>query len=726
MTFLNQLLMWGGLAFAVPLMIHLLNRSRFRTVDWGAMHLLESVVKVNHRRLRLEQLLLLLVRCLIPIVLAACLARPVLTGSGTLEGTAPVSMVVVVDNSYSMDTESTQGSRLEQALRSASEIIEGTQKGSEISVLFSGSTPTKLLDGPAFDSTVVTRRLAEHQGGMGAADYEGTLSEALSLLGEMSHARRELVVISDFQSKDWDSLEGVETSAREMIASSEVPIHLTFLPVGEVVEDNVSVESLEYSRRAIGVGQLLNLRVHLRKWGRVGTGTQNVQLRVDGEVRGQAQVELPGDSTTQVLFPIRFETAGSHVVEVELVGDDRLPSDNVLKASIDVWGVMEVVLVDGAPASEPLKGETDFLSIALTPLTLGRLPLADLVQTQVVDATAINAQLLENARVVVLANVSRLNESQLESLQSFVARGGALLVSLGDRTDLNWYNERLFDAGLLPRRLVSLQGVGGESQPDTRAITRVISQNFEHPALVFFNDPQQGDLSTASVRRWYTTAEEDRGSEDTTSVMAWLGTGDPWLVEKMYGRGSVVLMTTACDADWSDFPLQPVYVPLMQQLVTTLAATAIPPRNIDVGQPAIAVLEPLKEGDAEIDQALVFMPSGKQRAVSVETDGARRQIRFDATQQPGVYELTTPEGELLHFVARTTAEESDPRLMNQEEVQRKAQDFGGQVIASSAKYVAEDHLRRHGREIWKYLLLLLVGLLGIEIFFQQRFSGVKS
>ena len=199
MTLLNQMLMWGGLAFAVPLMIHLLNRSRFKTVDWGAMHLLESVVKVNHRRLRLEQLLLLLVRCLIPIVLAACLARPVLTGSGTLEGTSPVSMVVVVDNSYSMDTESTRGSRLEQALTSASEIIEATQKGSEIAVLFSGSTPTKLLDGPAFDSTVVTRRLAEHQGGMGAADYEGTLSEALSLLGEMSHARRELVVISDFQ-----------------------------------------------------------------------------------------------------------------------------------------------------------------------------------------------------------------------------------------------------------------------------------------------------------------------------------------------------------------------------------------------------------------------------------------------------------------------------------------------------------------------------------------------
>lgn len=731
MTFLNQALMWGGLAFSIPLIIHLLNRSRFRTIDWGAMHLLESVLKVNHRRLRIEQILLLLIRCAIPLALAACLARPVLTGSAALEGEAPVSMVVVVDNSYSMDTQEAQGTRLEQALTSASEMIGATHQGSEISVLFPGSKPTRLLDRPAFDSAIVTRNLAQQQGGMGAADYAATLSEAVEMLGKMSHARKELIVISDFQPRDWETLGGVETTVQEAIASSDVPIHATFLPVGQNADENISVESLDYARRVIGVGQLLNVRVNIRQWGRTDSGTQRVQLSIDGESVGQTQVNLPGDSTTQVLFPIRFEKAGSHVMEVEVLSDDPLPSDNVLRASIDVWDVIEVVLVDGAPSPEPLKSETDFLSIALTPLTLGRLPLADLVQTESIEVPALNAEVLENARVLVLANVARLNDSQLAEVQQFVERGGALLISLGDRVDLNWYNDSLLQAGLLPRRLVSLQGALAETQDDVPGLgTQVIPQNYEHPALVFFNDPQQGDLSTASIRRWYSTAEanevSDGEADNLSSIMASLGSGDPWLIEKKVGNGSVVLMTTACDADWTNFPLQPVYVPLVQQLVTTLAANATPPRNIETGQPAVAVLEPVAEGVAAVDQALVITPAGQQRTIPVQTQDERRQIRFDSTQQPGVYELTTPEGELVHFVARTTAEESDPRLMKDEQVKLKAEALGGQVIDSSKAYLAENDLRRHGREIWKYLLAAMVGLLAIEIFLQQRFAGVKS
>lgn len=90
MSLLNPLLAIGAIAFLVPLLIHIFNRSRFRTVEWGAMHLLESVISQNRKRLQIDQLILLLIRCLIPAVLAICLARPVLTGGGLL-GNAPVA-----------------------------------------------------------------------------------------------------------------------------------------------------------------------------------------------------------------------------------------------------------------------------------------------------------------------------------------------------------------------------------------------------------------------------------------------------------------------------------------------------------------------------------------------------------------------------------------------------------------------------------------------------------
>ena len=79
MTFLNAILLAGAAAFLIPLIIHLLNRRRVQRVAWGAMNLLREALRQRKRNLKIEQLLLLLTRIAIPIVLALCLARPVLT-----------------------------------------------------------------------------------------------------------------------------------------------------------------------------------------------------------------------------------------------------------------------------------------------------------------------------------------------------------------------------------------------------------------------------------------------------------------------------------------------------------------------------------------------------------------------------------------------------------------------------------------------------------------------
>ena len=103
MTFLNIILLGGLAAASIPIIIHLINRNRFRIINWGAMHLLDAALKENTRRLQLEQLLLLLVRIMIPTLLALALARPVMKGIEALVGSAKSSQVILLDNSYSME-----------------------------------------------------------------------------------------------------------------------------------------------------------------------------------------------------------------------------------------------------------------------------------------------------------------------------------------------------------------------------------------------------------------------------------------------------------------------------------------------------------------------------------------------------------------------------------------------------------------------------------------------
>src|ERR1035437_4354450 len=93
----------AGLA-SVPIIIHLLNRRRFRRVIWAAMEWLLAAQRKNARRIRIEQLLLLAIRCLIMILIGLALAQPILKAMnlGVL-GQTRMTRVIILDDSYSMN-----------------------------------------------------------------------------------------------------------------------------------------------------------------------------------------------------------------------------------------------------------------------------------------------------------------------------------------------------------------------------------------------------------------------------------------------------------------------------------------------------------------------------------------------------------------------------------------------------------------------------------------------
>src|SRR3954452_24072943 len=105
LTFLNPLLIWGALLGVIPVIIHLLNRRRFRRVEWAPMRYLKLTIQRNRRRIQIEQLLLLLLRVTLPVLLFLFLARPLVNPTGIekwLGGAGRTSHVILVDDSLSM------------------------------------------------------------------------------------------------------------------------------------------------------------------------------------------------------------------------------------------------------------------------------------------------------------------------------------------------------------------------------------------------------------------------------------------------------------------------------------------------------------------------------------------------------------------------------------------------------------------------------------------------
>src|SRR5262245_48980732 len=113
MSFLNPIMLAGLAAISVPIIIHLLNRRKFHKVVWAAMRFLQNAVEQNQRRMRVEDMILLALRCLLIALLALALARPaILSNASGVFGQSKVTGVIILDNSQSMGMNDGTATRL--------------------------------------------------------------------------------------------------------------------------------------------------------------------------------------------------------------------------------------------------------------------------------------------------------------------------------------------------------------------------------------------------------------------------------------------------------------------------------------------------------------------------------------------------------------------------------------------------------------------------------------
>ena len=263
-------------------------------------------------------------------------------------------------------------------------MLAGLRHGSEVQVLLMGAGGGALLDQPTYDASRAVDAVNQLTADYGGATVPYALGFASGIFEGMHENARNAVILTDFQRVSFDPAEDEAVGeALDRLRKMPSPPNITFFDVGQDIRDNVAVESLDFTRLMVGVGQKVQIRGNLRNFGDVPYPDLRVYFKVDGKERSVSQVNLGPRQHTQVLFSHAFDTTGSHVVEVYTEADP-LKADNSALASITVRDKLPVLLVNGDPSPEPLKGETDFAEIALQPYGAAKTKLADLITTQVI------------------------------------------------------------------------------------------------------------------------------------------------------------------------------------------------------------------------------------------------------------------------------------------------------------------------------------------------------
>jgi hypothetical protein len=358
---------------------------------------------------------------------------------------------------------------------------------------------------------------------------------------------------------------------------------------------------------------------------------------------------------------------------------------------------LNVLLVDGEPGTEPLTGEVDFLRAALAPKTDG----TPQIRAKVVAGPRFNAESIQGQSLVVLANVDRLTPEQLAFLSRFVEGGGGLLITLGDRVDAEFYNDRLGPSGLgwLPARLLERKGPA-HPEPST----------FSGPLMSGFAIGEDPVLKTCEIAS-YVRLEPLPG----TAVTARLSTGDPWLVEKPMGKGRVLLVASALDAEGGTLPVNPDFVPLVHEWAMTLGTSALSPRSVSPGEPLMIDLNPVP--DADVESVTQVFHTGK---VPIIRDGDRAYVRIDDAAA-GSHRVEWPGGHAYGVVRRDEGE-SDLTELDPAEITKLTEGWPFQFVAEPGGL--ETDLFRSGsagrRETWRVLVIAALVGLCVEVWMTRR------
>lgn len=727
MTFLNDLLLFGLAAAAIPVLIHLLHRSRPKVVRWGATHLLQASIARRSRRIRLEQLLLILVRAAILAGLALLMARPVLTRTAGLSGLSGLSGVaggrlaaaVVVDVSYSM----AGGGQFEAARAAASALLGGLRAGDAAAVVLAGSVPVLPMTEIVDDPERCHQALQEAEPVYGRAQIVKALEAAYGLLQKAAAPQKEIFLLSDFQKYNWIDAErrALKELARKW-QGEKVPPAVRFVPVeaSSSVVENFSIEALEIGDALVAPGKSVPIKVKVLNRGSRAYPKLSVQLTVDGFDERAAEIPLAASSTQEVAFEIAFSKPGCHTLEARLP-DDALPGDNRWWRSVETSEEMRVLLVDGDPKPQPLGGEVDYLRLALAPFlaatsgkgAAGRNPF----QVRVCKTEDLQDQIPQDYRVIVLANVRALAEGAAARLLEFVSQGGGLLICAGDRIDADFYN-RAFLGG--PGRLFSVSIASPPlAEAGLQGGAAIQLEAERHPALAAAFSSSR-ELDPARVWGWLRLEEPSTGGEGGgAQVLLRLSTGDPLLVEGRSGRGRALLCATACDEAWSNLPLRPFYAPLFQQLVAYLACGREAQLNLEPGEPLLAAFPASSAGK----EAIIRTPGGQEaRSLAVER-GGRAVVEYRHTAAPGLYTVLPAGDPPMVFSVNAGREESDLDRLSAAELEGLAAEAGGKILKAGAGFKEQLESQRRGAELWKPLLAAVIAFLFLELLLEQKFEG---
>lgn len=477
---------------------------------------------MNRNRARLRHILVLICRSLAILMLVLAFAKPFF-GDNTAERSGPKTVNIFVDNSFSMDSESRDGLKLEIAKSKAAGIVEAYGETDQFRLItqdFSGVQSKKLSKEDFLEE------LSRVKPGPFSRSLQEIADRMDLNIPEQERLENVNYIISDFQS--------AATKADQFKGRDRNTKRFFLCPVEKAISGNVSVDSVWFKEPIALAGEQANLMVQVQHHGNEDSGEIPVTLSINGKQKAVSSVILGPGEKKNIPMSYLHATEGWQLGEVS-IADAETPFDNTLYFSYEITERARVLQLSEKESNAYLRAVYQNDS---------------LIEYSEMNQSDVQYQGLRSYDLIIIHGWKGIPGGLADGLSKALEEGASIaVVPPGKDADLSSY-----------RVFLQSTGAGWYKTEDT-VNTEISSINYGSELYKgVFNEKSRAaeNLKLPMVKHHYQIAQAEGKIRDFALV---LKGGDPYLAGYDAASGKIFLMASAIEEASGNFHRHGIFVP---------------------------------------------------------------------------------------------------------------------------------------------------------------------
>lgn len=662
--FLNSLILPALIAVSLPFIIQLLNRNKNVKIQFSAVRFLKMLENKTVRQLKLYQILLLIVRALIILFIVLAFARPTLTTvNGSSSGT-PSTAVILLDDSYSMESYASSQTYMERANALLPKILSAYTSTDKVYILKMVSaeplkiSATDLEHAPRFKSTY------------GVVKADAALAVSDSLMAHFANISNDLFIISDFRFKIRNKVsayKNIQKANRYLIDLSQSSQLL-----------DLSIDSVAVMNRIFEQGRPLNFTAFLSNHSVQKTLETAVNIFIGEQRAGTQSVSVPAGA--QVRVPLTFTPQQNGFVNIRFqIKEDDISANNRYYYTLNIPKKISLLFI------HPQGNEA--LSSALS--VLNKNSLFNITGTTVSSAPSYNF----SAYQLIVLRGEAPSVLLARKLNRFTSSGGRVLLMPQAGQSVQEF-QNIFRALKLPVKVKSKVEFSGN---DYATINMSDAPTFWGPVFLDRNKFNEPPVFYSYFKL----------NAVTDVLLRFSNRNEYFVREKNY-----FILTSALSKQATDITENALFLPLLYRFfyIASLGRTQKTSQ--------LKIYDRLQFLPVGFSAGETYqMVTPQKRHISLVPRPVKNRIEFDAgvANQPGFYFLMHNDTILQSLAVNVSSKEFMQPYVNKAQL--------GQMLSEPAT-IKSTILQAHaGREIWLYLVFFVLLLLAFEMFLIKKIEG---